>query len=1066
MNFTAFGKHSLLLLMTGLGCLSLSAMDTKGKILNDEGKPVIASITVKGTSRIISTDAEGNFTLIGISAQADLVISGLSFETTEIPVNGRTDLGIIIVKRKILEEAEVIVANTGYQKIRPNEINGSVVVLDRQDINRQVGTNILDRLNGITPGYLVNLNRTNRNAQNTTNITIRGLSTIKGALDPLIVLNGFIYDGSIDNINPNDVESVTILKDAAAASIWGARAGNGVIVITTRKGNFNQPVRISVSATVTGVEKPNLHTLSQMSSASYIDVEEFLFNKGYFDSYINTGYLAVTPAVEIFNARRNGLITAQDSMTGIDQLKGVDSRDDYEKYAYTRGITQQYAINLSGGSGNDAWTFSMAYDRALGSLRDKNHKWNIGIENMYRPLKGLVITAGAYYTNRESKDGLEPYGGARGKISGRSVPYLHLAAADGVPLSIPVYYRESYTDTAGSGKLLDWRYYPLRDYLDAPKINNSEELFANLGVQYRINSSFLLETKYQYQRQVATDEQVATLASYETRDLVNSFSQLDRQTGNIKYVIPLGGIHKMSRAIVASQTARVQLNYNHTWANHTINGIAGAEIRQSLTEGDQYQAYGYSTDPLYTSGADFVNKYPNFITGSQDGIPGPPFAYRTLYRFVSVYANASYIYKTRYSLSGSLRRDGSNIFGARTNDRWQPLGSMGAGWNIAKESFYKFKGLPVLRLRISYGVSGNVDLTKTAQPIATYYGALAETGFPIARITSLNNPRLKWEQSSQMNIGLDLATKNDRLSGSIEYYIKNGDQLYGETPYDYTGFGRQQEIIRNVAAIRGKGWDVNLVSHNLIGSFKWTTGYIFSYNSSKTTKYYAQNANNVAQLLGAGTAIQPVIGLPLYALTAYKWGGLDASGTPQGYLNGALSTAYDEIGTQANIKGLESGSLVYIGPGSPLFYGAFNNTVSWKGFSLSVNLVYKFSYYFMKPVLRYSSLVATGNGRSDFEDRWQHPGDETITSVPAFRYPASQRQDNFYSLAEIHAIKGDQVRLQYINFSYQFRKGTELYGNVSNLGLLWKANSEGLDPDYPGSVRPPRAWAFGIRSNF
>jgi len=1054
----------------------LNNIDVRGRIVNEEGRPVIATVTIKGTKNITGTDENGYFTLKNVPENSVLIMSGVNIETFEVNVNGRLDLGTLKAKNKIVQVGEVVVANTGYQSLKPNEINGSVVVIDNKTLNQQAGTNILKRLNNVTSGLLENIGKSNTNRQNNTNISIRGLNTINGPLDPLIVLDGFIYEGDINNINPNDVESVTVLKDASAASIWGSRAGNGVIVITTKKGEFNRKLQVSANANIIVSSKPDLFSLHQMTTGDYVDMEQYLFNQGYFDDQINYApYLALTPGVQIFLNRRNEFISSSDSAKQIDALKQTDSRNDYNKYVYTNTVTQQYSINLNGGSSNNSYFASIAYDNNLSDLHATYKKLNIKIENTYRPLKNMQIGLNAYYTNSNAVTGMPGYNNPLATVNGRYVPYFKLADEQGNPTEFPRKYSNSYIDSVGMGKLLDWKYYPLDDYKHSETTTNLQELYATAVINYRASQSLGFELKYQYQIQQSGLEHLADIQSFEARDMINSFTQIDPATGVVNYIVPPGGIRTLSNSTTESSTLRGQLNFKNRWGRHSVNAIAGSEVRQTKGAEDTYTTYGYNSNPLTASNVDFVNSYPDFITGDYNSLFGSPYFSNTTYRFISFYGNAVYIFKDRYSLSASARKDGSNIFGAYTNDKWKPLWSIGAGWKISDENFYKSGLLPLLKIKATYGYSGNVDLSRTALPIAMYFTAPAPTYLPITRIISINNSDLKWEQSRQINLGIEFSTKNNILSGSIDYYLKKGTDLYGQTPYDYTTWGLNQTITKNVAAMKGKGIDLNIQSINLHREFKWTTNLLLNYNRSKTTAYYTESAKNGIALLGGGNTIIPVIGKPLYGIVAYKWGGLDNAGNPQGYLDGKLSTDYRAMAEEANTKGLENGNIVYVGSGSPLYFGSLINTFIWKQLSVSINISYRFNYYFLKPSIRYSALVNNGVGNSDYEKRWKNPGDELVTNVPSFQYPVDNNRDNFYNLSEINVLRADNIRLQYINMSYSFNnlrtkknffRNLQVYANAANLMLLWKKNKEGLDPDYPNSLQPIRNWTFGVKSTF
>jgi TonB-dependent starch-binding outer membrane protein SusC len=1048
-------------------------LEVKGKIVNEDGNPVIATVAVKGTKIATGTNQDGYFILKNIPPNAVLVISGVNIQTFEISLKGQSDLGILHAKNRVVQTDEVVLANTGYQSAKPNEMNGSVVVIDNKTLNRQVGTNILNRLNNVTSGLLFNIGKSNRNPQNNTNISIRGLSTINGPLDPLIVVDGFIYEGDINNINPNDVESVTVLKDASAASIWGARAGNGVIVITTKTGHFNRKLQVSANADMIVGSKPDLFYPGQITTTDYIDMEQFLFNQGYFDDQINyEPYKSLTPAAEIFLNRRNGAISASDSAQQINALKKIDSRNDYNKYAYTNAITQQYAVNMTGGSNNNAFLASLGYDNNISDLHASFKKLNVKIENTYRPVRNLEIGISAYYTNSEAVTGMPGYNNSLTRVNGRTIPYFNLADQQGNAVSFPSKYSKAYVDTVGDEKLLDWKYYPLDDYKHSQTTTNLRDLYAITSIKYKVSNAFNIDLRYQYQLQQTGLEHLADLESFEARDMINSFSQLNRTTGIVTYIVPLGGIRELSNSITRSSTTRGELNFDKAWAKHSLNAIAGTEIRQAKSYGDTYTTYGYNSEPLIASTVDFVNAYPDFITGNYSMIGGSPSFSNTTYRFVSFFGNAAYTFKKRYSFSASARKDGSNIFGVNTNDKWKPLWSLGAGWKVSDEPFYRSAMVPSLKIKATYGYSGNVDLTRTALPVGIYFTAPAPTFLPATRIISINNADLKWEQSRQINLGIEFSTRKNIISGSFDFYLKKGSDLYGETPYDYTTWGLNEEITKNVADMEGKGVDVNIRSINFDRRFKWTTNLLYNRNTNKTTAYYSESSKNGIALLGAGNSIIPVVGKPLYGIVAYKWGGLDNEGNPQGYVDGKLTTDYRAIGNQADTKGLPGGNIVYVGSGTPLSFGSLINTFSLKQFSLSINISYRFNYYFLKSALRYGGLVDGGVASSDYEKRWQKAGDELITNVPSFQYPVDSRRDNFYALSEINVLPADNIRLEYINFSYSFRskrnwfKNLEIYANAANLGLIWKKNKEGLDPDYPSGLRPVQTWALGVKATF
>ncbi|MEO9020993.1 MAG: SusC/RagA family TonB-linked outer membrane protein [Ginsengibacter sp.] len=1043
-----------------------------GKVLSATDDEYLANATIYSIKNQVSTKADenGSFSINLAHLPDTLMVSYIGYKTHKVIISAPVS-GITITLEPLSSALQPVLVNTGYQKMNPNEVNGAVTVIDNKTLNQQTGTNILDRLKNVTSGVSFNDGYGNGNVQNKTNISVRGLSTINGPLDPLIVLDNFIYEGDIKNINPNDIESITVLKDAAAASIWGARAGNGVIVITTKKGKFNQKVRVEFSSSFISTEKPDIMSVPDMSSTDYIDMEQFLFNKGYFNSTIRRVYRPLPPAVEVFLQRRNGLISVSDSIQQIDALKDINTREQYSKYFYQPAFTQQYALNLAGGTQNLAWLVSGTFNKNNDNLDATYEKMNFRFSNTYRPTRNLQLNVDVYYTASKSINGKSNFNNVS-SIGGRYVSYLQFADANGNALPVENNYNSYYIDTAGAGKLLDWNYYPLEDYKHNKSTSHIDEIIANVGANYQILKSLGLSVQYQNQQQRTNSEYNADIESYNTRNLINLYSQLDRSTGIVNYIVPLGGILTLNDVALKSQNLRGQINFSQKWGNHAITAIAGAEIREVVNSGNWAKYYGYNEDPLSYANIDLVNRYPTFVTGISTTIPGGASLSTTTNRFVSVYSNFSYVFKQRYSLSGSTRKDGSNIFGVNTNDKWKPLWSAGLGWDMSKESFYHISWLPYLKLRVSYGFSGNVDLSKSALPVANY-GNDFITNLPDAVISTINNPDLKWEQSRQVNFGLNFHGKNNRISGSVDYYRKKGSDLYAQTPYDYTTWGRQNTIIKNVADMKGSGVDVILNTRNIDRIFKWQTSILYNYNVSKTTAYFNDASSNLTSLFSPGRSINPVIGKPLYAIAAYKWAGLDSDGNPQGLLDGKPSTDYIAIYNEAINNGLKEGNVIFIGSAIPTSFGSVINTFSWKQFELAVNISYELGYYFAKPSLSYSSLISQGRGNSDYENRWQKPGDELTTNVPSFIYPVDSQRDGFYNTSEINVLKGDNFRLQYITFSYSFPQRKKnpfdqlrFFFNAANLGILWRANKQNIDPDYPAAIPPATSYSFGMNLNF
>jgi len=332
--------------------VATSPIDVKGRVVDEKGEPIGGvTVSIKGTDISTATDGNGEFSLKSVERDAILVFTHVSMETFELKASDKSELTITLKpKARALSDVQVI-ANTGYQRIPKERATGSFEFINNEELNRRVGTDILSRLEGVSSGLLFDrrLQEGNENSINTNNIIIRGLSTLNEAMkQPLIVVNNMPYDGDINNINPNDVETITVLKDAAAASIWGARAGNGVIVITTKQGKFNQPLSVSINTNLNVSGKPDLFKYRQMSVSDYIAVEKFLFDNGYFDGDLaNTStYPALSPVVEILAKQRDGAISAAEASAQIDALKKMDVRNDFDKlYPYFVTISKYGQIS-------------------------------------------------------------------------------------------------------------------------------------------------------------------------------------------------------------------------------------------------------------------------------------------------------------------------------------------------------------------------------------------------------------------------------------------------------------------------------------------------------------------------------------------------------------------------------------------------------------------------------------------------------------------------------------------------------------------------------------------------
>ncbi|QNK64829.1 SusC/RagA family TonB-linked outer membrane protein [Pedobacter sp. PAMC26386] len=1040
-----------------------------GKVVSETDAKPLTGVTIRLTLKktTIHTDGTGSFNLILSTTTDTLEFSHLGYRKKRIAINPNT-LATLIVKLELQEQVleEVNIVSSGYQKLPKERATGSFSYIGQKTFNQQVGTTVLSRLEAVANGLFADRSTMAGDGK----LIVRGLSTIRGPQGALIVLDNFPYEGNLDNLNPNDIENITVLKDAAATSIWGARAGNGVIVITTKKGNFNQPLAIDFNVNSTILTKPDLGYLKQITSADFIGVEEYLFAKRKYDDQINSIYKqGLTPIIELLVRKRQGELSESAYNAAKADLSTVSLRDQFSRYLYKQGLNQQYALSFKGGSRDHAWSLSTGYDHNSSVLDEKYNRFNVRFQNTMRPVKNLEIQTGIFYTQSKSGSGRPAYGGNEPGIA--LFPYARLADQQGNSLAVMRGRRVGYIDTAGRGRLLDSRYYPLEDYKHVVNTISVSDVVFNAGISYKLMKSLTADLKYQYERQQTGGRNLSDINSYFARNLINTYTQL--KPGNeIIYKVPKGGILDLSNNVLQASNLRGQLNYNQQWGKHQLTAIAGAEIKSSKSISDQSRVYGYDDLLLNYGNVDYLTPMPEFLGGGSSYLTDNRNLEENLNRFVSAYANAAYTYNGKYTLSISGRSDASNLFGLTANSRWNPLWSAGASWELSKERFYHFSPVPYLRLRTTYGVSGNIDPAMSAVTTIAYVGNSDYTPSPYAAFRNFRNPDLTWESSAMLNFGLDFRFKGNRINGSLEYFSKRGTNLFGRELLDYTG-GIGSEIVKNAASTKGYGFDVELNSRNIIvGNFSWTSNLNASFYQDKVVQYYLPK-----QRAGAYLNISPIIsgvaGKPVYAIFSYKWAGLDPqNGNPRGYVNGEVSDNYTLLaGTATKFEDLN-----YHGSALPTFYGSLGNTFTYKDFSLTARLTYKLGYYFRKPSINYGSLFDKNNAHADYGKRWQRPGDELKTSVPSMVYPWNSLRDNFYAGSEVLVDRGDHIRLQYVNLSYQLDhnrlkflpfKSMSVYVNAANLGLIWTANKEHIDPDYKGDnvLKPAKTFSLGIRAN-
>lgn len=1088
----------------------------RGRVVNEKGEPLTgATIRKRGSNRqSISIAAAGYFEIYGTPAST-LIISYVGYQTREVKLDKQDPNAIFIVQlvQENLKLAEVTVSN-GYQEIPQERATGSFEVITAKDLQHATGTNVISRLENITTGLDFHNNLTGykydnlfgqtyqQNGQQRTGLlntlTVRGVTTF-GNKSPLVVIDGvpilqsadnsgpissnlsdgsvvsFFDDNQLDKLNPEDVESISILKDAAAASIWGARASNGVIVITTKRGKYEGPLQVSFGSNFTIAARPDLFAKKEMSSSDFVDLEEYYFQHGLYNAEITGMGKAktyLTPVVQLLADARAGNISQASADAQINALRNYDVRNDLSKYFLRKAVDQEYHLSLSGGARQLSYYLSAGYDNNLNALPTSSYdRYTLNSNTTFKPFKNLQVNTNFSYTQKNTQDASADV--QRNPLVGTNAgfyPYARLADANGKPLVVGRAYAEGFIDTAGSGHLLNWQYRPLEDIYEGTDNSRSQNLGMDLSANYKILPALSLGAYYDYTNDNTQEAILDNADSWYVRNLVNGYT--DPVTFNRG--IPVGAYYAPQNATSTTKSYGARVDLNKGWGKNQVVAVAGvsADELYSITRGSS--AYGYDSNLLVYTPYSTTTQYPGFLGGSSSIKNFPNFAFDNRVRTTSIYANADYTYDQRYDFSASARKDASNLYGATINERGQPFWSAGFKWQIDREAFYHISWLPRAAFRLTYGYNGNTNNQYVAAALVQSY-INPETGTGLENISSIPNPKLGWERTGDLNAGLDLGLKNDRISFGFEYYSKQAKNVISFLPIDYT-YGIASSPI-NSSDIHSYGMEIHLNTVNIKTShFSWATTVLFSNNRSIVTR------NNVTQTyfgnnpeLTSMPASPPLTGNDLYGFYAIKWAGLDPNtGAARGYLNGQVSESYSKLLSQPVSQ------LKYYRSATPVYFGVFSNTFAYKELSVNVLLSYKLGYYFRRSnaigyyqIAYYSTQDVFSSLSPDFNKRWQKPGDELHTNVPALTYPASSVADRVYQYSSVNVLPADNIHLQEININYLIKtpkwpvKNIRVFTQLHNLGLLWAANKQGLDPDtYQLSAPIPFTIAFGFNTNF
>lgn len=1076
-----------------------------GHVTDENGGPLPgASIWIVGQAKGTITDADGYYSINATQGEA-LKYSFVGMEDVFRFVGNEDKIDVVLpAKLHLLQEVEIV--STGYQSLSKDRVTGSFAYVSSNDLKKVESPNVVQRLEGQVPGLDMILNsgdktfsynNTSTTAYSSThtvghtdyNISIRGVSTLEGETFPLIVVDGMITEMDLGNLNPNDIDNITVLKDAAAASIWGVRSANGVIVITTKKGKRNTRPQVSFSTSIMLSGKPDVNYPETMTSAEMLDYEKELVDRGFISSvqatdYYSAGYF-MPEGTRLALKLQQGEISQSEYDQKVGELSRIDNRPQVSKYFLRPASSQQYNLSIKGGGNNSDYFYSTSYSKENTNLKRKSgERLTLTMNNNWKLFNWATLSTSFKGTFFSFDDNGMPFNTLFSSSGRVLMPYENLADKNGNGIS---YDRldPAWTSTL-SPAFKDWRY----NYLDELRFNNKTQKDNNLSGSINLTVPLLWglssSTRVSVERTFSKGRTYYDPESYYFRDLVNQYTYPTASDNSLG--ITTGGILQQNKTDQNNYLFRQQLNFDRVIGKvHRINALAGMELRETNIGTTTFTLYGYNTETGYTDSQINFSTTPTY----QYVAASSPTSYTTFgsgyptqgdrrRRFLSYYGNIAYSLFDRYFLSSSVRYDDYNNFGVDRKYRATPFYSFGAKWTISRERFMKpIEWINNLAFRLTYGVNGNLALNSNPPFTRISLDTNYITGAPSASISSIANPQLRWEKVYTTNIGTDFSLFNNKLSGSIDYYYKQGRDLLYAFPIGSAYVGKiSSTLLRNSASVDTYGVDVSL-NGTVFQDKDWTvnTGARFSYNTNKVKDNKFFKADNYSNYYSYSPYnISLVAGYPTDELYVYRNAGLDQDGLTQVYdENGGIIKASTTTITSFNV-------LKDAGRTTPPYYGSLNLNVRYKQFSLYALATYRLGNVFLRPTVR-NYVTSVYNAKfdltKDIAKRWKQPGDELTTNIP--KISNNTYSMNRYVYSDINVLRGDYIRMREISLSYQFDKNllskahiqsAQLTLSVNNLGLLWTANKEGYDPDYIAPIGatynlpPAKSYTISLNVNF
>jgi len=1008
-----------------------------------DGLPVPGVSIVVQTMETIgtATGIDGNYSITVPGDAQNLVFTAIGMKQAVVPINGQTLINVIL-EEDILEMDEVIVVAYGTSK--KESFTGSAKMVDNDILEKRTVTSATKALEGLVPG----VQTTSGGGQpgSDLNIRIRGFGSINASNEPLYVVDGMPYDGNINSINPNDIASMSVLKDASASALYGARGANGVVIITTKKGTKGEP-EISFKATF-GNSSPSVENYSTVDENAYME----LFFESYKNSFMVNNGLSETDAItlalngdattqsymerlggEIYNPFNVSSELLIDPTTGKVVNNATLKYDDdwFDETLRDDNLRQEYQLSISGGNEKNQYLISLGYLDDKGIVSNSQFNRYSARLNLDSKLKEwMKVGMNTNYSLTESN-----------YLSNRGTGYNNIWFSS---LSIapiyPVYERNpdgSYVLDSEGNKQYD-------QGETRPYANNFNHIATLYDDFQSINNDNLSSRIY---FDLDTDKDIPVIKDIKfTVNFGFDYSGGDR----LEYNNPLHGDGRAVHGIgdktnyrTLSYTFNQLLNYNKSFGEHTIDLLGGHEY------------YDYKYSRFNAIKQNYLFEGLTELDGAATTIGAG--SYTNTYRVESYLSRLNYDYSNKYYLSFSWRTDGSSRF--EKDVRWGQFWSAGASWRVSEENFMQsVDWLTNMTLKASYGSQGNDDILRLNDNTQDYYDnrsnyyiwqSFYSSEYPNSVyggvwLESLENRQVEWEKNKNFNIGIE-SYLFDRISFSAEYFQKTTSDLLLFRPLaTSTGFNGYWD---NIGEMVNKGMDFDLTAHIFKGDFKWTFGTQLSYVRNEVTELVTEGQELVngsfiitvgepinSFYLPTSAGIDPATGAQLYLV---KEEVDDGSGNM--VIQERITDDYNEAAANKEIHGSRI----------PDFYGSINNSLSYKGIDLSILLTYSVGGYVMDNV--YSGLFSTRNAgdnfHTDVERRWQEPGD--VTDVPRLVHG----QVNYRTNDAL--IDASYLSIKNITLGYNLPKNVveriklkncRIFVTADNLALFTKL--KGMDPQY------------------